>query len=669
MARKSVSSKQQGDNHPIASAFAKEISRGALVAGFWIGWLGALPLAVILRLAWPGWGTAGWLALAGTVLVAMDVHLTRGRSAMVARWMAPLTHLAGTGWLMWAVVAGFSRNWWAAWFIGGGSLAMLWSHWVHIRAEDSSTSLAALFGEKADAAGVQPMKILRVENLGKRVTGVLRLAHGVHGNEAVKAAPTLDAIAGAPPGTIKLTTDEDDANKVRMIISDPRTLRKSLPWPGPSMPGASIGDPIRPGTYQDGEPIAYKIRNHSLLVMGCTGSGKSLGWLWNEAAETVTRHDAAIIIADVTKGEQTVGPLRPAMHLVATTNEEAVRMLAGVHRSVRARTDALAARGLANWQPGCGLKHLTVWLEEAPDVINALEAYSSDAVDDWLSDIKAGRSAGIRWVLSCQRSDFSQMPTIVSSQLNHACFGVLKDKDAAFGLSSYQRSMDCEPELWGQRFPGMLYLDTPDNADDRKIMPARAFFWGEDSARILEHCLAYPASARPMDAVTAKALNLLSEPAAPVLQAVADLPELPEQPEEPEEGAEMPDTPPPIKEYNPETFADEYARGGRMADEETLDDPDGAIEFDRDSPLGRLELPEPGQRLSTTAAYDVLRRQLAAWATHGKTTFGAPDLADILERVGRQRTWLYEAMDKLTEEGLIVKLERNPVAWEIQDAA
>jgi hypothetical protein len=291
-----------------------------------------------------------------------------------------------------------------------------------------------------------------------------------------------------------------------MVISDPRKLRNRQPWPGPSMPGASIAKPIRPGIWQDGEEVAYTITGHHLQVMGMTGAGKTEGGARGEIAETVTRKDAAVIGFDITKGDQGLGPLEPCLHGLYRENEETLTMLARVHTLVRARTDFLAARGLGKWVEGCGLTHLTAWLEEAPDIIELLN--NANAYETWESDVKAARSAGIRWVISLQRADFSQMPTLIRGQLAKMCFGVAEESDAAFGLSPVQRDRNATPELWQDSQPGMCYLDASCIPDPYKAMAMRTWFWGEDTSRVAEFAAQYPAANRPLDRVTASVLGL-----------------------------------------------------------------------------------------------------------------------------------------------------------------
>ena len=55
--------------------------------------------AVVLRLAFPGAGTAACVAVAGAGLALLDHHLRAHRAAFLGRWIGPATILAVAGWL------------------------------------------------------------------------------------------------------------------------------------------------------------------------------------------------------------------------------------------------------------------------------------------------------------------------------------------------------------------------------------------------------------------------------------------------------------------------------------------------------------------------------------------------------------------------------------------
>jgi hypothetical protein len=629
----------------------RQVSKVETVIHPWLMWVTAMPVAIALHLAWPFiWATLA-LCACGVLLAGFAVHLARQRKGLVGKYFGGASTVAGFAWTAAVQSAGPTRNLDGVWFIGGMTLALAWSMWSHTRAFGDQDSPSTVLSRAAAPAGMQGMRVLSLRLHGRKLVGRFRLRPGDTADDAIRRAGSMESAAGMPPGSIIMAPDLDRASDVQVTITDPRILRSPQPWPGPSAPGASIAAPIVLGVWQDGEDVRYTITNHHLQVMGGTGSGKSLGWGWGEAAETVTRRDTGMIVIDVTKGEQTMGPLRPALHLFGTTPDQARTTLRKVHKLVRARTDFLAAQGRQQWVEGCGLTHLTVYLEEAPDVINLL---GDDDMDNWLSDVKAGRSAGIRWVFSLQRSDWTQMPTLVRGQLAKACFGVLDPDDARFGLSATQLDRGCAPELWGTSQPGMTYLDAACIPDARKAMPLRTWWWGEDDSVIRAHAMRWPAAARPLDTLTAGILDGAEQPATVTASQTRD--------------------------HTPEDIPEPRTDLRSVNDLETGDDPmdyDDTEQVPEDldpaaaGPASdwQFDKPATAPRMSPEEARDEFRRQLREWRVTGKRDFQITDLADLRARVGRERPWLYSVVDQLVSDGVVTKADGYPSRWVISDVA
>ena len=343
----------------------------------------------------------------------------------------------------------------------------------------------------------------------RKTTGTLRLPAGKTVEELNRITGSIESAAKVPPGSYIFSPNIDRADKSDYVKSDPRILRKPQAWPGPSAPGASIAEPIVPGIYQDGTPCRYKIAGHHLQLMGMSGAGKSEGGAWNHLGEAVTRHDYAGFGFDISKGHQFLGPLESALHKLITDPEEFREFMPRVHQCRIDRSEYMADHHFTKWEEGCGLSFLEFWWEECPDLIEALG--DGELFENWMSDIKNYRSAGGRWDLSLQRSDFTQIPTLARGQIAKMCFGVDSSADADFGLSTVQKDRDCRPELWSTRQPGMCFLDAATIPDAYVAMPLRMWHWGEGqeaTARMLAHAGQYPAALRPLDPVTAAALGM-----------------------------------------------------------------------------------------------------------------------------------------------------------------
>lgn len=636
---------------------AQEARRVAVIAPPWVAWVVILVMAAALHIAWPVPGAAAGVLGAGVLLALLDVHLTRHRRGL-ARWMAAATTLAVCGLLAAVDLAGLHSPEVATWAIGGSAAAFGWSKWLHIHEADDEQGMGRLFAQAAHVAGHQGVKVLGLKLDGGKAEATIQHAPGTVTAELVKAGASIESAARLPPGSVLITADRDRADRSKLVIADPRILDKPLPWPGPSRPQASIAEPLRLGRWQDGKPMEVTVPGWHHQVMGCTGSGKTLGVGMSEIAETVSRHDAVVVAFDITKGNQFLGPLRPALHALVTDPQEARRIIAGIRGFVRSRTDALAERGLHEWRPGCGLPHVTLHMEEAPDIVDLLTDAELEAL---VSGVRAARSGGVRWLFSLQRSDWTQLPTIVRGQLGKSCCGVLNDEDARFGLSPYQVEHGCDPTLWGNTHPGMTYTDAPVVPNDRKPMAWRSWYWGANADKIAEHAALFPAAERPLDQWTAA---LIAPPPPPpaepqrervVLRTAAP----PERRTEAMNGDHDDD----LLEGDDEFGLDDDLRG-----------PPPQPSYDRDSEFGRHQFPEsalpaPRERMTAEQARAEFRQQLAEWRVRQKDSFGIPDLAQLRRRTGRSRPWLYEVLAELEADGLVVRVDgqgSDPITWRIE---
>jgi hypothetical protein len=369
--------------------------------------------------------------------------------------------------------------------------------------------------------------------------------------------------------------------------------------------------------------------------MGMIGSGKSLGAGWSSLAEIITRKDVVVWGIDVTKGFQTLGPLQPALHRLATTPAEALQMLSDANALIKPRTDYLAGKGLGKWQRNCGLKYLVVWLEEVPDI---MEALGDDGEAVWIKSVKAARSAGITFVWSLQRADYSQIPTITRGQAAKWCFGVADSHEASFGLSTIQDNADCSPEDWGNRHPGKYYLDAPGIPEDKVPMPARTWYWGPDDSRIREHALLYPASEREPDELMQRILSrsgtIINVPDTPVKRA-------------------------PINTPSDDTQLADRGEDDDMASDDELDE--DITELTTDFHLERSKvdpLPPDEARL-------LVRDWLVARA--GQTVQNS-DLLDVRKQTGYSRQWGYKVMAEFESSGLVRRHDSDDgVSWIVTD--
>ncbi|MFI6907330.1 hypothetical protein ACIBKY_39150 [Nonomuraea sp. NPDC050394] len=600
------------------------------------------------------WTTAAIITCV-LVLTALTWRQSHARS-MTGRAHTTLTTLAGGLWVCAATINGPATTVTGRLIlIGGVAFALSFNIRTVIRAKQIDVSgavadpLSFLFNRGADKAGLPPVQARTIQATAHKVTGEVQLSEGRQiADDLQKKVPYIESGIGLPPGSITTAVDPDDASKAKVIISDARVMKQPIAWPGPSRIGASIAAPIRPGLWQDLDEVEYVIVGHHVQVMGKTGAGKSIGGAWNMLAEIVTRSDAAVFCIDITKGEQTLGPLKAALHRLETSKEGARTLLGEMFEKIKPRTDLLASKGLQKWVEGCGLTYWVLWLEEFPDIYDAL---SDKQQEQFLSLIKAIRSAGGTVVLSLQRSDWTQMPTIARGQLAKMCFGVDSSADASFGLSEAQEEAGCRPELWSNKQPGMAYLDAPSIPEDRIAMPMRTYAWGitaagafddeHANAQMRAHAAAFPAIHKDIDPMTATLARLSAE----ALAAPAPLPAL-DNPHTDDESDAYGDDDEDVREVAAEYLAtdDPDPEVSAGLDDEITDFPDG------EPPL---TFAPPEQTMTPEQRGAVLMARLHELWDGGARDVGTGDFKMLWESTDISRAWFQKQMKRLSEAGVI----------------
>ncbi len=476
-----------------------------------------------------------------------------------------------------------------------------------------------------------------------RKTGKLILKPGETAENVIKKMGAVESAAGVPPGTFMVTKDMDNAGRANVVISDPHSIRDPKPYPGPSYVNASIADTISVGLYQDGTEVEFDILGLQIQIMGMIGSGKSLGAGWSALAEIITRKDAIVWGIDITKGDQTLGPLSSAIHRLATTKEDAFQILADANALIKPRTDYLSKKGLGKWRKGCGLKYLIVWIEEVPDV---MEEIGDDGESLWIKSVKAARSAGISFVWSLQRADYSQIPTITRGQAVKWCFGVSDSHEASFGLSTVQHNAGCEPENWANRHPGKFYLDAPSIAEEKVPLAARAWYWGQDDSKIRAHAEQFPAADREPDEVMIKILsrhdNVVKSGDYVKSAHVASV-----------ETKDVDDS------SDPRDDVDEVEE--MITDTDLDNDDSGLSAGENDFKL----VNDKAEPMPPEAARMVIRNWLV---DHAGQTVKNADLIGVRNSTGYGRSWMYKIMYEMEASHLVRRVDINDgIGWTVTD--
>lgn len=515
--------------------------------------------------------------------------------------------------------------------IGGLTVVLTWNIRAALRkkgvdgAQLAADPLKALFGAGAERAGIAAEATTTKAGEHKTEASVQLEEGRATAEDLQKRVPYVESGMRLPPGSITVSLDPDDASKAKVTISDPRVLKNRIPWPGASRPGGSIGEPMRLGLWQDLDPVEYVVVGHHLQVNGMTGAGKSIGGAWNFLAEAMTRFDCAIFAGDTAKKDQTLGPLRRGMHRFETEISAVRQMLRILHSEAPKRTDWLAAHGYQKWVPGCGLTYWIIWLEEFPKIFDALPDKEQE---HFLELVKELRSSGGTIVMSLQRSDYTQMPTLARGQMAKWCFGLGTAGDAKFGLSEVQRDAGARPELWQNKVPGMSYLDAPSIPEERIAMANRTWDWGENdqeaNQRMRQHADAWPAAAKEVDEFTA-------------IVAASFGPEAAAGPDDGQDGEEQEES---------------------VAAKVRTENPSPELRANVDDPIKAADDAKfparPGPRMEAGEARGVLLDQLRAWVRDGREEFATKDLKEVKERTRRpSRGWLNDQLALLAEDGVI----------------
>lgn len=538
------------------------------------GCAAVLLLGAFFHYWFAGIGTAILVGCVGLLITFVDFRLRMARIYWEARIIGPVTSLAATTWLTVLIVAGWDRYIFLAWLLGSLAVTVVWILWMlggehkdENRQFPVAAGMAGMDGAwfsglrrprgggpdgGGGGTGARPGRVSRIRHRDKLpkgfqpaedgwaaaaagvgphaggpssgLIGTMHLPPGeiTPANAAAKIE-NLEGAMGHPPNSWSLAPDPKNAANTLVKITDPEMLdRAPLPWPygmRGSRPDASIAEPINPGLWQDGALVEYVILRHHLKIVGITDSGKTMTALYNIVGEAITRHDYACFAFDIGKGEQFLGPMRPALHGLAITPEQVFDQMDAVERIRAARADYLGKHRLTEWRPGCGLSLLHFWFEEAADIadlmLNSQLGGSKARMEQWKSQVRLMRSLGGLFSMSTARSDFQEIPTMLRSQAGgNVCFGVNSHAEAQLGLSEEQLKRGCRPQLWKTRNPGKFHIDAPSIPDDRIGMPARGWDWGRDSEMMAVYAEQHPWQTRPLDDVTGEAWEAIPGPAA-----------------------------------------------------------------------------------------------------------------------------------------------------------
>ena len=221
------------------------------------------------------------------------------------------------------------------------------------------------------------------------------------------------------------------ADEVLLHVAERDVLAEAIPLPDDSEP-LTVNQPLPVGLHEDGTVCTVTLREVAALIVGLRGSGKSN--LINVLIAQLSRcADTVIFMIDL-KGGRTALPwlrpwlegraARPVIDWVATTREEAERMLRAVLRGIDAR--AHSGAGGEKITPSPGLPAVILIVEEVAVIFGmnsgprtSLEGTTNATLAGLGTQVtQLGRSEAIDPVLVTQRGAVTM---IGSADLKSQC--------------------------------------------------------------------------------------------------------------------------------------------------------------------------------------------------------------------------------------------------------
>jgi len=346
-------------------------------------WLALATLASItaLTIPSPAWARKAWVMLDHPAerAYAIAVAATTGGWVTAATVIGPITSPMPATAIVLTIACGIP--WWAN---------------RRRRAKVRVDRMLDAWPEIASATGLTGSQIMSalVDVWGWRAR--LRLARGQTINDVITKIPALESGLGTFRGAVRVYPTPDDlANRCELRVLDIDPHADTIPWPGPST--NTISEPIDLGPFEDASPCRVLFLRRHVLFGGATGAGKSSGLnvlMGNLAA----CGDVVIWAIDLKKGME-LGPWAPCIDRLATTPDEARRLLADAVKVLEARAALLAEHRQRVWQPTPEMPALVIIIDEYAE----LSDDAPDAIKHADSIARRGRAVAVNLVAATQR--------------------------------------------------------------------------------------------------------------------------------------------------------------------------------------------------------------------------------------------------------------------------
>lgn len=454
--------------------------------------------------------------------------------------------------------------------------------------------------------GLEDTKTTILENTKDRIRGIIQVKRGTNTIEdAQKYKKHLASLFKAPKNAVRIEPDRNDASRGKFTIVRRDLLNEVIKYE-PSFEPTNPNDKMLIGKYENGDPAEFNLHSPRLgavhmLIQGMNGSGKS------EFAKVIfarafQHRNSAVIVIDITKGNQTLNLARKGLHLVISEEAIAEALFKRFSRTIKDRADELGRLNKTKWDEESGLTFLYFHIEEASGLIANNPAF--------IKMMETARSVGIAITASLQRASHVAVDTAARAQFSAVvCFGVQDIADATFALPDDVIASGADPSVWRNSSPGYAYLVHPEVDRGKWTTPLRSSLISDDElleaaeARIIE----------PIDPITMKSLKDIFEACDKSKESVQS------------------DTV--VNDTEEEQLAELESQFS-----------DSFLSFDTPKP-----------QISYQDAMEVLLNKISNFKDQGKLEFQAPEVADVLLETGRSRAWLHKALGRLVDDGSLTK--------------
>ncbi|GAB1690791.1 FtsK/SpoIIIE domain-containing protein [Krasilnikovia sp. M28-CT-15] len=247
----------------------------------------------------------------------------------------------------------------------------------------------------AEAIGLDGSRVMSaaVDTWGWRARMKLRPGQSVA--DVVARVPAIESALGTRPGAVRVEQDPAHAGQctMRVLAVDPHS--GAIPWPGPA--ARSLADPIELGVFEDATPVRVPLLRRHALIGGTTDSGKS-GVLNVVLGNLAACADVVLWGIDL-KGGMELRPWAPCLARLATTPDEATRLLSDAVAVLDARAQASGRDNTRVWEPTPSAPALVIVIDEYAELADTAPA----AVTYAESVARRGRAVAVDLLAATQR--------------------------------------------------------------------------------------------------------------------------------------------------------------------------------------------------------------------------------------------------------------------------